>query len=64
MIRDVLGVLTIESNAVVRPHHGNAMSVILTMREERQLWLNALEGGKGATATFAGRHAGVVAPRR
>lgn len=38
---DLFAFLTTEPNAVVKPVHHNAMPVILTRREEIEIWMNA-----------------------
>lgn len=38
---DTFAFLTTEANGVVRPHHEEAMPVILTTEEERDVWMRA-----------------------
>jgi putative SOS response-associated peptidase YedK len=38
---DVFGFLTTQPNSVVAPYHAKAMPVILTTREEREVWVRA-----------------------
>jgi putative SOS response-associated peptidase YedK len=46
---ELFGFLTTEANAIVAPIHQKAMPVILTTREEADLWLSADTAERGHT---------------
>jgi putative SOS response-associated peptidase YedK len=46
--------LTTAPNAIVEPIHPNAMPVILTTDEERDVWMRAMGRGEGVAAAVTG----------